>query len=496
MEEQLQGLADWVRNQLLSKKLNSLLGIVLLVLTSAVIAAITAQFGMKGGIIALGGIIGLGIVLTSLFNQYIGVYFILILGSLVTYLSKIVDLPFGTSLDLLLVVMTLGVLMKQTYKRDLQFLNTPLTIPIIIWIGFNLIQVINPAAVSKLAWVYTVRSMAILILLYFIACYAFNSYRRIVNVFKFMLGIAFISALYGMFQEYYGFTQFELTWLYSDPKRFQLIFQWARLRVFSFFSDPTNYGMFMSYFGVICTILIMGPYKLWQKATLGIAALSMFWAIGLAGSRTPVLLVPFGFFIFTLLTLNKKVLLTMCFLILLGSGFVMKSTSSAVLFRIQSAFLIDKSADTMNVRFRNQKMIQPFIQSHPFGAGLGSAGEWGARFAPDSILAKFPPDSGLVRIAVELGWIGLIIYCLLLLKIIHFSTYCYLRVKHPKVKMIYLALTIMMFMLILASYPQEAIVQLPTSIFFYVSLAIIARLKDFEHQIWQEEADKISINTR
>jgi len=489
MEKQIYGWTDWLRNQLISKKLNSIVGVILLAVLSTLIATITAQFGMKGGIITLGGIIGLGTVLTALFNQYIGVYMILILGSFVTYLSKIIDLPFGTSLDLFLVVMTLGVLMKQTYKRDLQFLNTPLTIPILIWIGFNLIQVINPAAVSKLAWVYTVRSMAVLILLYFIACHAFNSYRRIINVFKFMLGIAFLSALYGFVQEYIGFTQFELNWLYSDPKRFQLIFQWARLRVFSFFSDPTNYGMFMSYFGVMCTILLIGPYKLWQKAVLGIAALSMFWAIGLAGSRTPVLLVPFGFFIFTLLTLNKKVILTMCILIVLGGGFVMKSTSNAIIFRIQSAFLIDKSADTMNVRFRNQKMIQPFIQRHPFGAGLGSAGEWGARFAPDSILAKFPPDSGLVRIAVELGWIGLIIYSLLLLKIIHFSTYCYLRVKHPKVKMIYLALTIMMFMLILASYPQEAIVQLPTSIFFYVSLAIIARLKDFEHEVWQEESN-------
>jgi len=487
MEEQLHRWTDWLKNQLLSKKLNSFLGLVLLVALSLVIAAITAQFGMKGGVVTLGGIVGLGVVLTALFNQYIGIYIILILGTFVTYLSKIIDLPFGTSLDLLLVVMSLGVLMKQSYRRDLQFLKTPLTIPILIWIGFNLIQVINPAAVSKLAWVYTVRSMAILILLYFIACHAFNSYRRIVNVYKFMLGLAFMSALYGLYQEYVGFTQFELNWLYSDPKRFQLIFQWARLRVFSFFSDPTNYGMFMSYFGVICTILLIGPYKLWQKALLGIAALSMFWAIGLAGSRTPVLLVPFGFFIFTLLTMNKKVILSMCFLIVLGSGFVMKSTNSAVLFRIQSAFLIDKSADTMNVRFKNQKMIQPFIQSHPFGAGLGSAGEWGARFAPDSILAKFPPDSGLVRIAVELGWIGLLIYCMLLLKIIHFSTFCYLRVKHPKVKMIYLTMTIMMFMLILASYPQEAIVQLPTSIFFYVSLAIIARLKDFEHQVWQEE---------
>ena len=480
--EQLQGATNWLKNQLITQKLNSFLGVSIIVVLSLLIAAIIGNFGMTGGILIFGGIIGIGVVLTALFNQYIGVYLILILATLVTYFSKIKDFPFGTSMDLLLVVMSLGILMKQSYQRDLQFLKSPLTVPILVWVFFNLIQVLNPAAVSKLAWLYTVRSMAVLILIYFIACSAFTSYRRIMNVFKFMLCLAFGSALYGMGQEYIGFTQFELNWLYSDPKRFQLIFQWARLRVFSLFSDPTNFGMFMSYYGVICSILLLGPFKVWQKIGLAIAAICMFWSIGLAGSRTPVILVPFGFLVFTLLTLNKKVLLTMGILGVLGTGFVMKSTSSAILFRIQSAFIVDKSSDTMNVRFKNQKMIQPFIQAHPFGAGLGSAGEWGARFAPDSILAKFPPDSGLVRIAVELGWLGLIIYSLLLLKIIHFGTYCYLRVKHPTIKIVYLCITTMMFMLILASYPQEAIVQLPTSIFFYVSLAIMARLKDFEQE--------------
>jgi len=484
----INNISTWLREQLISKKFNSVLGVTLLFIVAIIIGAIAGTFGIKGAIISLGGVIGAGMVLTALFNQYIGIYFVLTLGTFVTFLSKIVDLPFGTSLDLFLAVMSLGVLMKQAYRRDGTFLKNPLTVPIVIWVLYNLMQVLNPAAVSRLAWVYTVRSMAVLILLYFIASHALNSYRRIINVFKYMLGLAFISALYGLYQEYIGFTEFEYKWLYSDPKRFQLIFQWARLRVFSFFSDPTNYGMYMAYYGVICSILILGPFKIWQKITLGIAALSMFWAIGLAGSRTPVVLVPFGFVVFVLLTLDKKILITMACVGLIGTAGILKSTSNAILFRIQSAFLIDKSADTINVRLNNQKMIQPFIQAHPFGAGLGSAGEWGARFAPDSILAKFPPDSGFVRIAVELGWIGLLLYCFLLLRIIHFSTYCYLRVKHPKIKIIYLCITVMMFMLILASYPQEAIIQLPTSIFFYVSLAIITRLKDFEEEAFLEDA--------
>ena len=60
------------------------------------------------------------------------------------------------------------------------------------------------------------------------------------------------------------------------------------------------------------------------------------------------------------------------------------------------------------------------------------------------------------------------------------SIYYYFRVKDPKIKVMYLGFTINVFLLALASYPQEAITLLPTSIIFYVTLAMIVRLKDFD----------------
>lgn len=482
----IDALKDWLYLVLITKKLNSFLGILLLVCICVLIGGFVAILELKGAIFAIAVVFAITSVLFALFNQYTCLYIILTLGCLVPWLSKIRDMPYGISLDALLMTMSLGILMKQSYKRDLSFLKSPITIPIVLWIVYNLIQVLNPSAVSQLAWVYTVRSVAILHLLYFIACYALNSYRRIVSVFKFMLFMAFVAAIYGLGQEYIGFSRYEMIWLHSDMERFQLIFQWGRLRIFSFFSDPTNFGMYLSYYAVISCILLTGPFKTWQKVAIGFSAACMFLAMGLAGSRTPFILVPFGLIIFTLLTLNKKIILTMIFTFMLGSVFMLKSTNNAIIFRIQSAFS-STSSDTMDVRLNNQKMIQPFIRAHPFGAGLGSAGQWGARFAPNSILAKFPPDSGFVRIAVELGWLGLILYFYLLFKVVNFSIHCYLRVRHPKVKIIYLSLTVMIFMLFLASYPQEAIIQLPTSLCFYVTLAIIARLKDFEHEAYLED---------
>lgn len=475
-------IKKWIKHHFLMEKLDTVLGAVLLVFLSIFVAVVVGKLGFLGGVGLLVVTLGVFLVLGAMFNLYLGLYVILVMSILVSFLSKIVDLPYGISLDLLLVVLALGVIMKQLKDRDLSFAKNPISLPIIVWVFYNMIQVINPIAASRLAWAFTVRSMALLILLYFIAAYALNSYRRTINIFKFMLGLAFVSALYGLKQEFFGFTDFELAWLYSDPARFQLIFQWSRMRIFSFFSDPTNYGIYMSYMSVMCFILLLGKFKIWQKAVLGFAGVCMLMAIAYAGSRTPVVLIPFGFAVFTMLSLKRNVILSMVIVGALGGAFLLKSTGNAVLFRIQSAFMPDRSGDTMGVRFENQKKIKPFIQSHPFGAGLGSVGEWGQRFSPDTFLANFPPDSGYVRVAVELGWVGYLIYCWLLYTIVRMGIRYYLRVKNEQMKIIYLALTTMMFMLILASYVQEAIVQLPTSIHFYVCLAVLVRLKDFEDE--------------
>jgi len=369
-------IKKWIKHHFLMEKLDTVLGAFLLVLLSIFVALVVGKLGFLGGGGLLVVTIGIALVFGAMFNLYLGLYVILVMSILVSYLSKIVNLPYGLSLDLLLVVLALGVIMKQLRDRDLSFAKNPISLPIVVWIFYNMIQVLNPIAASRLAWAFTVRSMALLILLYFIAAYALTSYRRVINIYKFMLGLGFVSALYGLKQEFFGFADFELVWLYSDPARFQLIFQWSRMRIFSFFSDPTNYGIYMSYMSVMCFILILGKFKIWQKVVLGIAGVSMLMAIAYAGSRTPVILVPFGFAVFTMLSLKKNVIIAMMAVGVLGGAFMLKSTGNAVLFRIQSAFMPDRSGDTMGVRFENQKKIKPFIQTHPFGAGLGSVGEW------------------------------------------------------------------------------------------------------------------------
>ena len=486
----------WFNEQLLLQKLNNPMGYLLMILLTALMGYGLTLIGLKYSFVLLGLIIGIPAIGACFMNLRFGVGLILIIAFLVEFIRKYTAAPVGTALDGINYTMFFGMIVMLTKERDFRFAKNPISILVVIWVIYNFIQVINPWAASKLAWLYTVRSMAGLILIYFVASYSFKSLKHITWTIKLVIFLAFISAVYGLKQEFLGFSQAELSWLYADEERFQLIFQWSRLRIFSFFSDPTTYGILMGYMFVFCSILILGPFKIWQKAALGIGSILMLACMAFAGSRTPVVLIPAGILFFVMVSFKKEIILAGIVAFMLGTVFMLKSSGNPVIFRIQSAFNPETSGDTMDVRFENQKLIQPFIHRHPFGAGLGSCGQWGKRFTPDSFLADFPHDSGFVRIAVELGWIGLIIYMIFLFQILRTGIYYYYRVVNPKIKNLYLALTTVMFILTLASYPQEAIVLLPTSIVFYVFLAALVRLKDFDDPIPKERLQDPELEER
>ncbi len=451
----------------------------LLAMLAIGIAYMMTLLELKVALLIIGAILGIPIVILCFVNLTFGISVTLITAFMVGFVGKFTHLPIGIALDGLLFILTFGMLVNLSKERDFSFLKNPISIWIIIWIYYNFFQFFNPALQSKLAWIYTVRSLAVLHFLFFIACYTFKDLKTIMLILKVVIALGFISALYGLKQEFLGFTSSEMAWLSADEKRFQLIVQWNRFRIFSFFSDPTTYGILMSYMGVFCIVLATGPFQKLYRLLLLFSGVCMFFAMAYAGSRTPFVLVPAALILYTLLTLKKEMILATGILMVLGTAFVMKSTSSAVVYRIQSAFRPGDDA-SVQVRLENQKLIQPYIQTHPLGAGLGSTGAWGERFTPDSWLASFAHDSGYVRIATESGWIGLLIYMAFLFTVLKTSIYYYLRVRNPKIKIFYLAFTVMLFMLALASYPQEAIPILPNSIIFYISLASLVKLKDFD----------------
>ena len=461
--------------------LKSPLGYAILFGLTILFALIIPLLGLKYSIILMIGVLTLPALVICFFNFQFGMAITLVMAMVAQYIPKLISFPAGIALDALVFFMFIGLIVRQIQSRDWSFAYSPISGMILIWIFYCLLQVLNPSAGSRLAWVFTVRSLAGLIFLYFVALFAFRDLKRIKGMIKFMIILAVVSSAYGLKQEWFGFSNAEMAWLYADAERFQLIFQWSRLRIFSFFSDPTSYGVYMGYMAVFCIVLIFGPIKVWQKIMLGIFVAMMMLSMMYAGSRTPFVLVPVGFIFYAIATFKKEVVMAGMAVVILAVPVVIKgSASNAVLFRLRSAFQSDLSKDTMDVRSVNRKRVQPHVWNHPIGHGMGSTGIWGKRFTPGTWLASFAHDSGYVRIMVEMGWIGLIIYMAFLMTVMKTGIYYYMRVKDPEIKTYYAAILTVLFMLVVANYPQEAIVLLPTSIIFYIMLAMLVRLKDYD----------------
>jgi putative inorganic carbon (hco3(-)) transporter len=190
---------------------------------------------------------------------------------------------------------------------------------------------------------------------------------------------------------------------------------------------------------------------------------------------------PVALILLSILKFNRQVMMAA---IIGGIGMLILifiPTSNPTIYRFQTAFRPSEDA-SFNVRKINQKRIQPFILTHPMGGGLGATGTWGQRFAPNSFLANFPPDSGYVRVAVEMGWIGLLLICVLMFIILRIGIINYYAIRDPELKSYCLAMVLIIFCYHIGNYPQEAIVQFPSNVYFYLVAALIVITKRIDDQ--------------
>jgi O-antigen ligase len=342
---------------------------------------------------------------------------------------------------------------------------------ILVWIVYNLIQVANPAAESRLAWVYTIRAVAIVMLTYFVFMYQIRTIRYLRFLLKLWLGLALFAALYAYKQEYIGFSAAEDAWLNSEGVA-DLLFIAGHWRKFSIFSDPVAFSYNMVVSSIICIALLTFVKKTWQKVVLVLMLALFFSSMLFSGTRGAYVLIPAAMILFVILRVNRQVLIFSGVAALFFIFLIFVPTTNSNIVRFQTAF---KPNDDISFQARknNQKRIQPYILTHPIGGGLGATGAWGQRFAPHSYLASFPPDSGYVRIAVELGWIGLFLFCLLMFFILREGINNYFLIRNPELKTYCLAMLLVVFAYNVGNYPQEALVQFPSNIYFYLAAAII-----------------------
>ena len=476
-------LNDGVRNnvqktsfwgRLIVKKFEAPAVIIFALLASLFLTFVIAQGGYQTGIVAICGLIGLPIAYATVVYPKFGIITLIIISFFINYTSRFLPetTPIGLVMDLWTYLLILGLFVKMKKDKQWGYFNNPITYFLLAWLGYNMLEILNPVSPTILEWVFTVRTVAFIMLMYFVFLYHIRTKEFIKLLIKIWLALDVIGAISGIQQEFFSLFPFEHSWLYSEPDRFKLLFIAGHLRKWGIFSDPVVFAYNMVAAALLCIALMFGPIKFNRKVILGCLAVLFIFVMLYTGTRASFVIIPAGILMLFVLKLNRQIFIFsiisgMCLLVL-----IKVPTSNATLARFQSAFKPSKDA-SFEERAKNQEAIKPYILAHPIGGGLGSVGIWGQRFAPNSYLAKFPPDSGYVRVAVELGWIGLLLYCIFNFVIMYKGIQYYYLIKDPELKTYCLGMILIIFAFDVGNYPQQALVQYPSNILFFLGMAIL-----------------------
>jgi hypothetical protein len=457
-----------------------------------VIAYVVAALGFPRAAIIPAGIIAMLVAFVAFLSPNISIaliFFITIAyNPALKYLNT--DIPAGIAIDALILVTFAGVMVRNLLTREntWQYFRNPITFIYLIQISYLLIQVFNPHMHSYVGYIAAIRRILTLFLLYYICLHVLSDRKALRYFVITWFVLAFVCAFYGCWQEWFGFSHFEQRWFNMDRMRLKTVFVNGQWRRFSFMNDPMAFGVFMAFSFLFCIPLLQRK-EFWIRLLVAIGMVFMLLGMAFSGTRTAYLMVPVGVALYILMTINKRqsvivaILGVIVFVTLMFGPFY-----SGPVRRIRSAFLAKEDA-SLNVRDVNRRAIQPYIYEHPFGGGLFTSGVLGTLYNPNHVLAKFPADSGLLYTAIETGWVGLLLQCLVFCVVMQIGIRGYYRSRSPDIKNYYLGFVIGLFSVIVGSYAQLAFIFTHQIIFAFI-LAALWRMREFD-----EEAPKESVKS-
>lgn len=429
------------------------------------------------------GLIAMMLVYTCLTNPLVGYYLTTVMGFFAFWPTRILnkELPIPTFVELVVLFLFLGTYLKG--KGDVNFrghlMRSGVTIMLIVTSLFFIVELFNPAMGTPAGWLFTSKRYTVYILFFVISYRLINTPERFRYFLKFWIVMSFIAALYACTEQWFGFLPFELAYIKNDPHEYALLFQGGVIRKFSFLDGIVTFSNLAGSMAVITTILALNEKNRKLKYRLAFAVVILIMGMSYAGARTTTIMMPAGIALYVLITLKNKTTLITLFTTMLAVLFIMFAPiDNPTINRMRSTF--DSKDESLVVRDINRKYIQPYIYAHPIGGGIATSGVEGQRFNPLHTLAGFPPDSGLLKLAIETGCIGLALTLALYLTIVYQGIVYYFKMQNEEYKKYIVAITCGLFSIIVTLYAQVSIGQIPNAFFFYAVMALFKRLMEFD----------------
>lgn len=461
-----------------------------LIILSIAIAYICSKLSLSLATLFVLVAVAPSIVLLFIINPKYGLFLTVTLPFMGFELERYtkLDLPIGLLIQVIFFSLFVLALYKQKVDNSkLSYAKNSISYVFIITYAYFIIQGLNPNMYSVNGWLVSLRSVLGVYLIFYVSLMLFNHISFARQFFYIWISLAFISAVYACYQEWFGLPSFVLEYIHADPVRLGLNYINGKYRIFSLLTDPAAFGIFMA--GSFFITFSFGLYedKNSTKFLYFIISVFLLLASAFSGTRTSYAMIPAGFVMFTLITITSVrtvvvvSIFSFVFAVLIFGPFYGNQT----LNRVRSTFI--GNDESLSVRDVNRQYIQPYIYEHPIGGGLMTTGVAGKKYNPDHRLAGFPPDSEYLQTVLEIGWFGLFIHLTLFYIGIRVSLKRFYQSRNKKFKRYYLAVAIFLFTISVSSYTQNNIGQYPISLFVFISLAIVTKLEKFEHDVQMSE---------
>ncbi|MFO0357804.1 MAG: O-antigen ligase family protein [Sphingobacteriaceae bacterium] len=446
-----------------------------LVLIGAALGFVIKKWGYVGAFGLIGGIGAIYYIYLSFINPKLPLKTILILGFFVIGITRYIEGPFGTMIDALLVLTWIALFFQKRNTVNWANANTFVVFFSVVWFLYIVLELLNPESIGVEPWFYAMRGMALYpMLLIPLILILFNKPEDMNWLFKTWFIISIIAAIKGFVQKYIDCDPFEKIWLAKGGAITHVLF--GQLRAFSFYSDAGQFGGAMAHASISSFVLFTGKFSGKWRAIYFILFIFFFWGYLISGTRGAIAVTAAGMITYLMLSKNFKFLIVGS--ILAGSfyyfmAFTQIGQGTYEIRRLRTAFTEGSQDASMVVRTENKKKLRAFLENKPFGGGVASAGDWGKRFRPDSILANIATDSFYVRIWSETGIIGLVLFLFFFFYFIIKGGLIIWKMQESITRTKLLALYSGIIGIMAASYGNSVFSQFPTNMICYTSMCII-----------------------
>ena len=410
------------------------------------------------------GVITIPIAVTSLYRPDIGLLCLLSIAFVLPGLEKIAGLTYARlSFDVLWMVNIVGTFLYLGRTGKLSQLKHPLGVAVAIWIVYNLILSGSHMGTDQQVFWGSIEKYVLPGFMLWVGMTALGDFKRIRLFTHFLLGLGVFVALYGWIQGFTGISMRESSELFANPSLYESYFVNGKFRIDSFFTTPSQLGMAMASLSVFAYVNLLGPWKKNYLISYLLALPVLVGAMVLSRTTSAYIVIGIGLLLFLSLTLKKHLLWSLLCLALVGLGFYSLTSSYLSEHIFPSAISHSQAFQhiSSSAHLFGQSTTHPSVGVIP-GITPGEIG-------------------GYAQLLKETGWIGLSLFFGLLTMICWVGVKGFSKSIDVRVKNTYLVYLVSIVLWIIGNYFYPILTEIPISIVFILSAAVLVNLGEVEH---------------